>query len=125
MMVDVKAIPGGFYSVSNESDGNEIALLGEAMEELVDQDRSQTAGAAKADLHWRSAGKSTQLRQISGMDLLHKRIKVLLKMRDKAIKHTIIAVRTACKRAGWEDSARIEAWAHGGYLTRITRYAFD
>ena len=123
-MVDVIAIPGGFCGVSNESDGNEMALLGEAMEELVNQGRSHTEGAAKADLHWRS-GKRTSLRQISGMDSLRKRIKVLLKMRDKVIKHTIIAVRNACKRAGWEDSARIEAWAHGGYLTRITRDALD
>lgn len=123
-MVDVIAIPGGFCGVSNEADGNEMALLGEAMEELVNQGRSNTEGAAKADLHWRS-GKRTSLRQISGMDSLRKRIKVLLKMRDKVIKHTIIAVRNACKRAGWEDSARIEAWAHGGYLTRITRDALD
>ena len=76
-----------------------MALLGEAMEELVNQGRSHTEGATKADHHWRG-GKRTSLRQISGMDSLRKRIKVLLKMRDKVIKHVIIAVRNACKQAG-------------------------
>jgi viroplasmin and RNaseH domain-containing protein len=124
-MVDVIAIPGGFCGgTNNESDGNEMALLGEAMEELVSQGRSQMEGAAKADLHWRSS-KRTSLRQISGLDSLRKRIKVLLKMRDKVVKHTIIAVRNACKRGGWEDLERIEAWAHGGYLTRLTRDSLD
>jgi hypothetical protein len=46
-------------------------------------------------------------------------------MRDKVVKHTIIAVRNACKRGGWEDLERIEAWAHGGYLTRLTRDSLD
>jgi hypothetical protein len=108
----------------DESGGNEMALLGEAMEELVSQGRSQMEGAAKADLHWRS-GKRTFLRQVKNLDSLRKRIKVLLKLRDKVIKHTIIAVRNACKRGGWQDSQRIEAWAHGGHITHITRDAMD
>ena len=91
-MVDVIAIPGGFCGVSTEADGNEMALLGAAMEELVNQDWSQTEGASKANLHWRlhwRSVKRTLLYQISGMDLL-------------------------CKCISLE---RIEAWAHGGYLT--------
>lgn len=123
-MVDVIAIPGGFTGGTDESEGNEMALLGEAMEELVNQGRSQMEGAAKADLHWRS-GKRTSLRQIKSLESLRKRVAVLLKLRDKVIKHTIIAVRNACKRGGWQDSERIEAWAHGGYITRITRDALD
>jgi hypothetical protein len=46
-------------------------------------------------------------------------------MRDKVIKHMIIAVRNSRKRAGWEDSELIEAWAFGGYITRITRDSLD
>jgi hypothetical protein len=123
-MVDVVAIPGGFSGGIDESGSNEMALLGEAMEELVSQGRNQMEGASKADLHWRS-GKRTSLRQVKSLDALRKRIKVLLKLRDKVIKHTIIAVRNACKRGGWQDLERIEAWAHGGYITRITRDAMD
>jgi hypothetical protein len=123
-VVDVIAIPGGFSGGTDESGENEMALLGEAMEELVSQGRNQSEGAAKADLHWRS-GKCTSLRQVKSLDSLRKRIKVLLKLRDKVIKHTIIAARNACKRGGWQDSERIEVWAHGGYITRITRDAMD
>jgi hypothetical protein len=123
-MVDVIAIPGGFCGGEDEADGNEMALLGEAMGELVSQGRSQMGGATKSDLHWRSR-KRTSLRQITGLNSLRKRIKVLLKMRNKVLKHTILSVRNSCKRAGWEDLERIEAWAHGGYITRITRDALD
>jgi hypothetical protein len=123
-MVDVISIPGGFSGGTDESEGNEMALLGEAMEELVSQGRNQNEGAAKADLHWRSS-KRTALRQVKGAGMLRKRIKVLLKLRDRVIKHTIIAVRNACKRGGWQDTERIEAWAHGGYITRITRDGLD
>jgi hypothetical protein len=99
-MVDVVSITGGFSGGMDESGCNEMALLGEAMlEELVSQGRSQMEGAAKADLHWRS-GKCTSLRQGKSLDYLGKRIKALLKLRDKVIKHTIIAVCNACKRGG-------------------------
>ena len=54
-MVDVIAIPGGFCGVSNESDGNLMALLGEVMEELVNQGWSQTEGTTKTDLHRKAA----------------------------------------------------------------------
>ena len=65
------------------------------------------------------------MRQVSNLKALRKRIKVLLKMRDRVIKHAIVSVPNVCKQAGWEDSERIEAWAHGGYLTRITRDSLD
>ena len=56
-MVDVVATPGGFCGVSTKEDSNKMALLGEAMEELVSQGRGQTEGASKADLHWRSSSQ--------------------------------------------------------------------
>ena len=36
---------------NEEGNGNKMALLGEAMEELVSQGRSQIEEVAKADLH--------------------------------------------------------------------------
>jgi hypothetical protein len=124
-LVDAVAVPGVFTAGSDESEGNEMALLGEAMEELVSQQgRHHTEGATKADLHWKS-GKRTSLRQVKNLDMLRKRVSVLLKLRDRIIKQTIIAVRNACKQGGWQDLERIEAWAHGGYITRITRDALD
>lgn len=43
-MVDVIGIPGGFYGGSDEGNGNEMALLGVAMEELVSQGQSHIQG---------------------------------------------------------------------------------
>jgi len=124
-LVDAVAVPGMFTQNSDESEGNEMALLGEAMEELASQqNREHTEGAAKADLHWKS-GKRTSLRQIKSLDMLRTRVSVLLKLRDGILKQTIIAVRNACKQGGWQDLERIEAWAHSGYITRITRDALD
>lgn len=126
-LTDTVAVPGMFTAVSEESsEGNEMALLGAAMEELANQQsRNQNEGmATKTDLHWQS-GKRTSLRQVKSLEMLRKRIAVLLKLRNKILKQTIISVRNACKQGGWQDLDRIEAWAHGGYLTRITRDALD
>ena len=123
-MADVTAAPGGFCRGSAKADGDNAALLGETMEELVSQGWSQMEGAAKADLHCRS-DKRTSLHQISGLNALRKCIKVLFKMQDNVIKDTIIAVCNACKQAGWEDLERIEAWVHGGHLTHVTQDSLD
>ena len=124
-LVDTVAVPGMFTTVADESEGNEMALPGAAMEELAnEQNRNQYEGAKKTDLHWQS-GKRTSLRQVKNLEMLRKRIAVLVKLRNKILKQTIISVRNACKQGGWRDLDRIEAWAHGGYLTRITRDGLD
>jgi hypothetical protein len=124
-VVDPVAVPGALGGNSDESAGNEMALLGAAMEELANQQsRDRAEGASRADLHWKS-GKRTSLRQVKSLEMLRKRVSVLLKLRDRIIKQTITSVRNACKQGGWQDSERIEAWAHGGYITRITRDALD
>ena len=55
VMVDVIATPGGLCGMSTKADSTaEMTFLGDAMEELVNQGRSQTEEVArKADLHWR------------------------------------------------------------------------
>ena len=54
-LVDTVAVPGMFTAVADESEGNEMALLGAAMEELANQqNRNQNEGATKTDLHWQS-----------------------------------------------------------------------
>jgi viroplasmin and RNaseH domain-containing protein len=126
-MVDIVAIPGGFYGGSGDNvdeNHSDMTLLGEAMEELVNQGRSQFEGSGKADLHWRS-DKRTSLRNLKSLEQLRKRIKVLVKLRDKVVKVTIKAVRNACRRAGWVDIARVDAWSHGGFYTRIIRDSMD
>jgi hypothetical protein len=68
---------------------------------------------------WRS-GKRTSLRQVKSLDMLRKRVNVLLSWcADKVIIITIIAVRNACKRS-WQDSERIEVWAHGGWVSPVS-----
>jgi hypothetical protein len=57
--------------------------------------------------------------------MLCKRVSVLLKLCDRIIKQTITLVRNACKQGGRQDPERIEAWAHGGYITRVTQDALD
>ena len=52
-MVDVVALPGGYHG-GNEEDtgGNDMALLGAAMQELVHQGRTTTENSMKSDLNW-------------------------------------------------------------------------
>jgi hypothetical protein len=90
----------------------------------VNQGRSQFEGSGKADLHWRS-NKRTSLHNLKCLEQLRKRIKVLVKLQDKLVKVTIKAVRNACRRAGWADIARVDAWSHGGFYTRIIRDSMD
>jgi hypothetical protein len=124
-MVDVVALPGGYHG-GNEEDtgGNDMALLGAAMQELVHQGRTTTENSMKSDLNWRSS-KRTSIKEIRGIEGLRKRIKVLLKLRMKVTKSMMRAVRNACKRGGWLDKGQVEAWAQGGHYTRIVRDTMD
>jgi hypothetical protein len=127
-MIDIVALQGGSpeggSSGGDEGSSNDIVFLGEALEEMVNQKRMDNEGVRKTDLHWRNA-KRTALRNIHTHEDLRKRIKLLVRLREKVVRYTIKATRTACKRAGWTDLARVEAWAHGGYYTRIIRDTMD
>ncbi len=52
--MDVVALPGGYHG-GNEEDtgGNDMAVLGAAMQELVHQGRTTTENPMKSDLNWR------------------------------------------------------------------------
>jgi hypothetical protein len=50
---------------------SDMTLLGEAMEELVNQGCSQFEGSGKADLHWRS-DKRTSPRNVKSLEQLRK-----------------------------------------------------
>ena len=69
-LVDTVAVLGMFTAVANESEGNEMALLGAAMEELANQQsRNQNEGVTKTDLHWQS-GKRSSLCQVKNLEML-------------------------------------------------------
>jgi hypothetical protein len=57
--------------------------------------------------------------------MLRKRIAVLMKLRMKVVKRTITSVTNACRRSGWRDQHRIQAWAYGGYITKMVIGTFD
>jgi hypothetical protein len=120
-LIDVVALPGGYHG-GNEMDegGNDMALLGAAMQEIVHQGRSITENSLKSDLNWRHS-KRTSLRDVKSPEMLRKRIKSLLKLNVKVVKGMMRSVRNSCKRGGWHDQNQIEAWAQGGHFTRIVR----
>jgi hypothetical protein len=48
-----------------------------------------------------------------------------MKLRKKVVKRTITSVTNACCRSGWRDQHRIQAWAYGGYITKMVIGTFD
>jgi hypothetical protein len=95
----VVALPGGFTSSYEEKDGSDMALMSAALEELVHQGRSGTENALKSDLQWRSE-KRVGLRTVKDSPGLSKRLKILLKLRDRVIKKMIQSTVNVLKRAG-------------------------
>jgi viroplasmin and RNaseH domain-containing protein len=117
--IDVVSMPGGFFGGGDgETSSNEMGVLGEAMAELVNQKRGMAESSGRVDLHWRSE-KRTSIRSLKDVSELRKRIKILLKLRNKVLKRMHSVTTNSCKRAGWMDAIRIEAWSTNGYLPRI------
>jgi hypothetical protein len=123
-VADVVALPGGFKGGSEEKEGSDIAMMSAALEELVHQGRSSTEGALKSDLQWRW-DKRTALRTVRDPLSLTKRLRDLLKLRDQVLKNMIRATVNVLKRAGWTDEDAINAWAIGGYYTKMVRDSMD
>jgi hypothetical protein len=123
-VVDVVALPGGFTGGTDEKEGSDLAMMSAALEELVHQGRSTTESSMKSDLQWRS-DKRTGLRSVQDPTALGKRLKDLLKLRDRVIKNMIRATVNVLKRAGWSDMDAINAWAVGGYFTKMIRDSMD
>jgi hypothetical protein len=120
-IVDVVALPDGLSGSSIGAEGGN----GEVLEELTHQGRSGTVDTVgRADLQWRN-GKRTSLRTIKKEDTLRKRFGILIKLRHKVAKRMVTSTTNACKRSGWTDDHRIQAWAYGGYLTKMLLDSFD
>jgi hypothetical protein len=94
-MIDGVAQPGGSMRGA-DSEVNNNDVWGQALEELVYQGRGggEEAGSRKTDLNWR-AQKRTSLQELDSLELLRKRIKTLIKLRDWISKR----VMKACKNA--------------------------
>jgi hypothetical protein len=123
--IDVVSMPGGFFGGGeSETTSSEMGVLGEAMAELVNQKRGMAESSGRVDLHWRSE-KRTSIRSLKNATELRKRVKVLLKLRNKVVKRMHTVTTNACKRAGWVDAIRTEAWATNGYLPRIVSLTLE
>lgn len=125
-MIDVAALPGGFASGGvEEANDSELTFIGAALEEMAHQGRGGTVeSVGRSDLQWRSQRKTT-IRTIKDEKTLRKRCKTLMKLRDKVVSRMGKASISACRRSGWTDENRMEAWGYGGYMIRITLASFD
>jgi hypothetical protein len=108
--------------VPTKKKGSDMDMMSAALEELVHQGHSTTESSMKSDLQWRS-DKHTGLRSVQAA--LGKRLKDLLKLRGRIIKNMIRATVNVLKRAGWSDMDAINAWAVGGYFTKMICDSMD
>jgi hypothetical protein len=117
--IDAVALPGGLNS-GGELEGIlcDVGMLGEALEELVTQNRGMSGKTGRSDLRWRSE-KRTSIRSITSEAKLRTRIKHLKKLVPKVQKRMEALVSTSCKRSGWTDQIRIHTWSCYGYLPVI------
>jgi hypothetical protein len=124
-MIDAVAQPGGSMG-GTETEVTDTEMLGNALHELVYQGRGgmEDGNSRRTDMNWRAL-KKTSLREISDSEKLRRRIKVLIKLREKMPKRVMKSSKNAFIRAGWTDPLRIEAWAQGGYFLRIARDSLD
>jgi hypothetical protein len=123
-LIDVVALPGGFLQGVDSNEGGDLAMMSQALEELVHQGRSVVEGSSKSDLQWRS-DKRTHLRTVKSGSVLVKRIKALLKLRGRVLKNTVKMVSNLLRRAGWNDPDLIDSWATSGFVSRIVRDSMD
>ena len=123
--VDVVSLPGMYNSVGDgdQDAASEMTLLGEAMEELVNQRRVGGENAGRADLHWRS-DRRVSLLNIKTMTDLRKRVQVLGKLMPKIRKRMVQICSNACRQGGMRDETVIHAWSNYGWLTVIVTQTF-
>jgi hypothetical protein len=116
--IDVVSMPGGFFGGDSSQASSELGILGEAVEELVNQRQGSSESSGRMDLHWRNKDR-TSIRSIKSAETLRKRIIKLQKLQQKAIKRMVQATTNAMKRDGVVSAARISAWATRGFVTRL------
>jgi hypothetical protein len=122
--IDVVALPGGFLQGADAKEGGDLAMMSQALEELVHQGRSVMESSTKSDLQWRS-DKRTHLRTVKSGAILVKRIKALLKLRGRVLKNSVKMVSNLLRRAGWNDPDLIDSWATSGFISRIVQDSMD
>jgi hypothetical protein len=116
--IDVVSMPGGFFGRDMSQASSELGILGEAVEELVNQRQGSSESSGRMDLHWRNKDR-TSIRSIKNVEMLRKRIVKLQKLQPKAIKRMVQASLNAMKRDGVVEPARIAAWGTRGFATRL------
>jgi hypothetical protein len=117
--IDAVALPGGLNSGGElEGSSSEVGMLGEALEELVTQNRGSDGRSIRTDLRWRTK-KRTALRSVTNEDKLRVRIKHLKKLSPKVYKRMETLTSSVCKRSGWTDRVRIHTWSTYGFLPVI------
>jgi hypothetical protein len=82
--VDIVALQKGSQDGGNTST-NSFVFIGEALEEMVNQKCMDFDGVRNTDLHWRSI-KRTALRNVKNLELLRKRIRLLIRLWEKVVK---------------------------------------
>ena len=124
-MIDAVAQPGGSMGGA-DAEVSETEILGHALNELVYQGRvgTEDGNTRRTDLNWR-AQKRTTLREITTLEKLRKRIKILIKLRERMPKRIVKGCKNSFIRAGWTDPLRIDAWSQGGYFLRVARDSLD
>ena len=117
---DVVALPGMFNGIEelDQNDSSELTMLGEAMEELVNQKRHGGEQTGRADLHWRT-DRRISLINVKSLGDLFKRVTILQKLELKVRKRMVTAMSNACKGAGVTDMSMNHAWSNYGWLTTI------
>ena len=119
-VTDAVALPGMFCGMedSDQSSSNEMTMLGEAMEELVNQKRHGGEQLGRSDLHWRT-DRRISLQNIKSLNDLFKRVTTLQKLEQKVRKRMLGVTGNACKYAGITDASKVHSWSNYGWLTTI------
>jgi hypothetical protein len=95
------ALPGGLNSGGElEGTSSDVGILGEALEELVTQNRETAGKTGRSDLRWRSE-KRTSVRGLTSEVKLRTRIKHLKNLMPKVQKRIDTLTSMLCKRSGW------------------------
>jgi hypothetical protein len=117
--IDVVALPGGLNSGGElEGAASDVRMLGEALEELVTQNRGTAGRSGRSDLRWHNE-KRTSIRSLNSETKIPTRIKHLKKLMPKVQKRMEALTSSTCKRSGWEDQIRIHTWSSYGFLPVI------
>ena len=123
--IDAVSMPGMYSRVEDgtQDTSEELTILGEAMEELVNQKRQGGENFGRSDLHWRS-DKRVTLGNIRSLEDLRNRVLTLGKLMPKIRERMVTMVSNACKTGGMKDNVCTHSWSNHGWLTVIVTQTF-